>query len=387
MKRVSRRRTLALAATGIAAVAGCLGGDDSPYDGGSDNPAGDDGDGTVTSNADDNPTEPDDSAANETAIPLADEQLPVEYSFETLRNEIMSGGVPQDGIPSIDDPVFESVDDVGDRLDDEDPIFGVLLNGEAKAYPQNVLVYHEIVNDEIGGDEVSVTYCPLTGTAMGIDNGGVEFGVSGQLLNSNLVMYDREGETLWPQMLSTAIDGPLEGASLTEFPVYWSTWGRWREHFPDSLVLTEDTGYGRNYDEDPYGTYNPTSGYYEEESDTMFPPLSTDTSHPAKRMFLGARPQDGPLAIDREALAQEGVLTLEQESSVYVAVHDQRIGAGHLYRSDDDVSFTQAEDGTITDEDDGSTYEPDDLPLESVYAYEAMWFSWAGYYPSTAVTD
>jgi hypothetical protein len=221
---------------------------------------------------------PDEAAVSETAIPIADEQLPVEYTLETLRGAVVDGGVPQDGIPSIDDPVFEPADEVGDRLADDDPAFGVVDGDTARTYPQSILVHHEIVNDDLDGDPIAVTYCPLTGTAMGFERGSVEFGVSGRLLNSNLVMYDRKGESWWPQMLGTAIDGPLEAASLREFPVHWSTWGDWQDAYPDSTVFTEETDYVRDYGSNPYGSYNPVGGYYREDSDPIFEPRRRDAA-------------------------------------------------------------------------------------------------------------
>ncbi|WP_254808952.1 DUF3179 domain-containing protein [Natronosalvus amylolyticus] len=391
MSRPSRRHILALASgTVLGGLAGCFGdSDDGLYD--SDETTGDadtggDGASATRETAVDGP---DESALEETDIPLADEQLPLEYPPETLREETISGGVPKDGIPSIDDPTFEGVDDVGNRLDDGDPVFGLVIDGDVRAYPQSVLVYHEIVNDDVGDESVAITYCPLTGTAMGFARNGVEFGVSGTLVNSNLVMYDREGDSRWPQILATAIDGPLEGASLEEIPVHWSTWGRWKAAYPETRVLTTDTGYARDYNSDPYGSYNPADGYYWEDSPTMFTPLSTDERLPNKRMVLGARPVDGPLAFDLERLADEGVLSsasVTDREETYLAIYDDRIGAGHLYRSDGDTYEYDGDTGTVVTAD-GTTYEPDELPLESVYAFDAMWFAWAGFYPSTALID
>jgi hypothetical protein len=132
---------------------------------------------------------PDETAIDETALPVAGDQLPVSYSLETLREEVLDGGVPQDGIPSIDDPAFEPVDEVGDRFREDDPVFGVVREGETRAYPQSILVHHEIVNDEIGGESLAVTYCPLTGTAMGLERGDV--GPGAALGNRLLCAGDR----------------------------------------------------------------------------------------------------------------------------------------------------------------------------------------------------
>ena len=409
MTQLSRRAILTAMSGTVVVTAGCLGEGDGSYDG---EYSADQFTNTSTDRDDAETTAPDKSAIAETALPIADTTLPLEYSLETLRDEAINGGVPKDGIPSIDSPSFESVDEIGGRLDDGDPVFGVVIDGDARAYPQSILVYHEIVNDEVGGEPVAVTYCPLTGTAMGFSRGDVEFGVSGDLVNSNLIMYDREGDSRWPQMVATAIAGPLAGASLEEVPVHWSTWGRWRAAYPDSRVLTDETGYVRDYGRDPYGSYNPPEGYYAEDSPTMFQPLSTDDRYPNKRMVLGARPPAGPIAIDLERLADEGLLPVDVEMigegddaaaddhegdtasetsdgdvATYLAVYDQRIDAGRLYLGDGTDYSYDHDDGTVVDGAEGTQFEADDLPLEPVYAFDAMWFAWAGFYPSTTVVE
>ncbi|RQG94339.1 DUF3179 domain-containing protein [Natrarchaeobius chitinivorans] len=373
-RRLSRRGALALAAVGIV---GCLGDSDSgPYDGNGESNA------TTTGGME---TTPDDDAIADSPLPIRDGQLPVEYELKALREAVVRSVVPQDGIPAVDGPEFEPVDDVGDRIRDGDPVFGVRRGGEAKAYPQSILVHHEIVNDEIGGEPVAVTYCPLTGTAMGFERGDTTLGVSGHLLNSNLVMYDRADESYWPQMLATAIEGDLEAASLLEFPVVWTTWERWIEAYPDSTVLTEETGYARDYDGDPYGTYNPKTGYYGEDSDWMFDPLQADDSHPPKQVFLCSRPEDGPLAISLEALREHGVYGIDRAGHDYLAAYDPELEFGRLYRTEDADAFDY-EDGAVIDPD-GDRHDPTDLALEAVYAYDAMWFAWKGFYPSTTVHD
>ena len=366
MKRLSRRRLLAGAGLGFTSmIAGCLE---------------DPGQFTGRSSAETTYTE-----STDVGLPTADDRLPLEYDREHLRENVASGGVSKDGIPSIDDPVFESVADVGDRIDDGEPVFGVRRNGVVRAYPQHILVTREIVNDEFDGEQVAVTYCPLTGTAMGFERGEVEFGVSGRLLNNNLVMYDRATDSRWPQMLATAIEGPFDGESLEEVPVQWSTWERWRAAYPETEVLTIDTTYIRDYGDDPYGSYDPPTGYYAEDSSPMFEPLTEDDRYPPKRMVLGARPADGPLAVDRESLRTAGVLEIDREGTRYVAVHEPETDGAILYHNPDGIAYSW-DDGRVIDGED-TTHEPADLPLERVYAFDAMWFAWVGYYPSTSVHE
>ncbi|WP_265110642.1 DUF3179 domain-containing protein [Halosolutus halophilus] len=315
--------------------------------------------------------------------PTADRPLPEEYTTRELDEANLSGGPGQDGIPSIDDPQFTSADDPPTNLADGDPVFGVVLNGEAKAYPQYILVWHEVVNDVGGGEPVAVTYCPLTGTAQGFSRGESEFGVSGRLINSNLVMYDRGTETWWPQILAWGIRGPHEGAYLEEFQVTWTTWERWREAYPETTVLTEETGHVRNYGDDPYGGYNPRSGYYENEN-TLFSPLTTDDRFPAQAVVVGARNADGAVAVPKATLRERTIVDGTVSDVPYVTVYDEGLDTGYVYRNPDDETVEYA-DGTVIV--DGDEYDPEELPFEREIAFDAMWFAWYGYYPSTVVHE
>ena len=352
----SRRGFLAAtAAAAVAGVAGCLGSLGGPSSSASDSPTG---------------VEP----------PTGGTERPVEYANERLRENVVSGGVSKDGIPAIDEPRFESAGDADDRLGDGDVVFGVVRDGEARAYPQYVLVYHEVVNDAVGGTPVSVTYCPLTGTAQGFERGETSFGVSGDLLNSNLVMYDRGTDSRWPQMLATAVEGDLAGESLREFPVRWTTWERWREAHPETAVLTEDTGHVRDYGSDPYGGYNPRRGYYADDG-TMFAPLTTDGRLGDKTVVVGARTTDGVAAVEKDALRDVGVVDAPAGDARYLAVYDPSLDVGHVYRNPEGRTFRAGDGGAV--EEGGDRYDPADLPLSRALSYDAMWFAWAGFYPST----
>jgi hypothetical protein len=139
---------------------------------------------------------------------------------------LLSGGPGKDGIPAINSPKFSDARDTDDYLKAQDIVFGVYRKGKAKAYPQRIMVWHEIVNDSLGGGPVSITYCPLTATAIGFKRSSTSFGVSGKLLNSNVVMYDRASDSYWSQIAAVAIEGPLKDQSLNEIQVTWTTWGR-----------------------------------------------------------------------------------------------------------------------------------------------------------------
>ncbi|HSF49638.1 MAG TPA: DUF3179 domain-containing protein [Nitrososphaeraceae archaeon] len=175
-------------------------------------------------------------------------------------DKIVSGGPPQDGIPSIDNPKFQSVQEADEILEDSELILGLNINGDIRAYPLQILVWHEIVNDVVGDQPVAVTYFPLCFTNQVFnrtlsDGNTVEFGTSGKLYNSNLVMYDRKSNSLWSQALGEGIVGEYAGVKLERIPFDVAYWKEWKELYPESKVLSRDTGSVRPYGADPYGDY------------------------------------------------------------------------------------------------------------------------------------
>lgn len=349
---LTRRAVLGcLGAVGSGGLAGCSGGSGS----------------TGSSN--------DGSSLSGIEPPTATESIYVGHDIATLSENLVSGGVPKDGIPSIDEPTFQETPPTS--LGDGDPVFGVVRNGEAKAYPQYLLTHHEIVNDTVGGDPVAVTYCPLTGTAQGFERGETEFGVSGRLVNSNLTMYDRGTDSWWPQMTATAIRGPLAGKHLREFRVVWTTWGEWKAAYPDTVVLTEDTGYARRYGNDPYGQYNPREGYYASEQ-TLFDPLTDDDRAEPKRVGIGMRTANGALVFDKQRLLSDRVRTGMIADTEYVAVAGETLSTGYVYANPDARSITPVAEGYRVD---GGVYDAESLPLARTLAFDGMWFAWAGFYP------
>lgn len=174
-------------------------------------------------------------------------------------DDILSGGPPKDGIPSIDNPVFVSVGEVT-SLSDTEPVIGLRVGGEAKAYPLQILTWHEIVNDEIAGIPVTVTFCPLCNSSIvfdrRLDGRVLDFGTTGNLRNSDLVMYDRQTETWWQQFLGEAIVGELTGRSLTMLPSRLESWVSFRELSPDGQVLVPNNPNMRSYGRTPYAGYD-----------------------------------------------------------------------------------------------------------------------------------
>jgi len=316
------------------------------------------------------------------APPVSDRTLPVPVPLEELQSHAQDGGPPKDGIPSIDEPKFVSPGEVSGLADGSTVL--AVTGPEPKAYPRRILVHHEIVNDEIDGTPVSVTYCPLTGTAQGFDRGETEFGVSGQLINNNLVMYDRELERWWPQIPAVSIPGPWHdtagGVTLREFEVVRTTWGQWRSAYPETAVLSTDTGSARNYNRDPYGS----RGYYESD-ETIFPNIYTDAEDQfhAKEWFYGARTAEGAAAFRRQRLHDEGVVRGSIGDRPVVAVHDPELDTAYVYRNPGEVSLDHEGDGVVTG--DGERFAPDELPLDRIISFDAYWFAWFAYYPNTEV--
>ncbi len=174
-------------------------------------------------------------------------------------NEVMSGGVPRDGIPAIDNPRYiPAAQEL--RLADREPVVTLIIDGQAaRAFPIRYLTWHEIVNDTVGAVPVAVTFCPLCNSALAFDRrvGGqvLTFGVSGNLRNSDMVMFDRETESWWQQATAEGIVGTHAGSQLTEIPIWMESWESFREAYPDGLVMDEPSArraYGRN----PYVNYD-----------------------------------------------------------------------------------------------------------------------------------
>ncbi|WP_336345489.1 DUF3179 domain-containing protein [Halalkalicoccus ordinarius] len=371
-RRLDRRRFLA--GVGIAALAGCTG-----SGGTRDEPRDADGDGAANGDPSDTDEE---LPGTEGEPPTREPKVELADELAAFERNARSSGVDQDGIPAIDDPAIDDAEGGDGLMEPGDVVFGVELDGKARAYPQHVLVWHEIVNDELGGTPISVTYCPLTGTAIGYERGSTTFGVSGDLVNSNLIMYDRGTESRWPQVLRTAIDGPLEGRALREFPITWTTWGRWREAHPGTTAVTERTGYARDYGNDPYGSYGPRSGYYA-DGDSMFGVMNEDDRLDPKEVVIGMRGADGPIAFGKERLRSEGLIEGDVGGTPYLIAHDPTLDTGYVYRNPDDGDVSIDGEGSYAVGDE--RYDPDGFPLERVNAFDAMWFAWAGFYPDSAL--
>tara|TARA_B100000508_G_scaffold37782_2_gene29592 strand:+ start:1266 stop:2294 length:1029 start_codon:yes stop_codon:yes gene_type:complete len=257
--------------------------------------------------------------------------------------KLISGGPPKDGIPSIDEPEFVTLN----AFKRSDDVLAVVLEGDGitKVYPYNILTWHEIVNDEIDGKPVSVTFCPLCGSAIVYDRrlpaGETTFGVSGGLIESNMVMYDRMTESLWQQSTGEALAGVYRGETLSLVPFQLLTMSEIKDKYPKAQVLSENTGYSRDYGRNPY------SGYDEDNERFVFNISGFSTAYDAKEIMVVFRVDGTPVATPWLELAEGEVKAAEVNGK--------------------DITITKT-DGELTVED------PDG---QIIPFYFEMWFSFA----------
>lgn len=317
---------------------------------------------------------------------------------------IVSGGPGKDGIPSIDKPRFVSAREMDDLLEPADAVFVLDYGGERRVYPQKVLVWHEIANDEMAGERLSVTYCPLTGSTVAFKGRSpsgepLTFGTTGKLVNSNLLMYDRQTGSEWPQILGRAITGKMRGAALEEIPLVWTTWRSWRKRGSEEVpVLSTETGYIRSYGSDPYGSYsteqrlNNSRGYYD-SPDILFPVLARSDRLSAKTEVVGMKAGNARGAIVKENVLQKGARNFEIGDRALVAAADPGLGTVWVFDrrlGKETLEFRPGDGGVLIDQRD-RTWKREGLTLEgpggeglpAARFYEVMWFAWYAFFPET----
>lgn len=258
-----------------------------------------------------------------------------------------------DCIPAIDDPVFVPASEA-DFLKTDDLVLALEINGDARAYPANILNAHEIVNDTIGGEPVVVTYCPLCGSGLAfrrvLDGEPVEFGVSGLLHENDLVMYDRRTESLWQQITGEAIVGPKTGDELEQVPITMTEWARWRTSHPETRVLTGPRGSDADYAGDHYAEYA--------RSDRLLYPVQHESGRLHRKDVVFGFELDGqPFAVPAKLLDDHGVIEVDHQGRA--------------------LEVRRAEDGSVSarDPEAGETFQ----------ATRLYWFAWYTFHPNTEV--
>jgi hypothetical protein len=268
-------------------------------------------------------------------------------------DSLMQACPARDCIPSIDEPEFIPADEV-EYLLGGDLVMTLTHNGITRAYPTRILDHHEIVNDMFGAEPVAITYCPLCGSGLAFDRrqGGqvLDFGVSALLHNSDLVMYDRQTESLWQQITGKAFAGKSRGSQLKTLPMSMITWDDWRKQYPDAEVLTIDGVMTDRYLKDAYGDYA--------ESEKLYMPVSaTDARLHPKRVIYGMEIGDDSIAIDAEWLLEKGQFANEYAGKKLI----------------------------VTVADNGETNAS--LDDEQITIHRMYWFAWYSFHPRTALID
>jgi hypothetical protein len=324
-------------------------------------------------------------------------------------DELMAGGPPRDGIPSIDHPQFITSEAAQTWLADNEPVLAVILNGEARAYPVQILTWHEIVNDMVGDTPILVTFCPLCNSAIvfdrRLDGQLYEFGVSGLLRYSDMVMYDRTTESLWQQITATAIVGDLAGARLTFLPSSMISFADFRAAHPDGQILSRDTGYER-----PYGR-NPYVGYDSLGQNPFLFRGTPDGRLPAMERVVAVTLNGLDLAYPYSLLSAAGVIHDHQAGQDLVVFHlggtSSALGAAVIAEAADVGAtgvfdpnlggrpLTFRRDGDkIVDEETGSSWNILGQAVEGPLTGEQLqpiihgdhfWFAWAAFKPDTLV--
>jgi hypothetical protein len=316
---------------------------------------------------------------------------------------LADGGVGRDGIPALTNPAFVPIEneDETNYLSGESRVIGVFVDGEWLAVPHNVMYRHEIVNLDRGSEQVAVTYCPLTGSALAFDRStvnGAEFGVSGLLFQANLIMYDRNtDDSLWPQMRGAAACGSRAGQALVRLPVVEMTWDGWRNLFTGATVVRVDPFDVDQYSVNPYGTV------YElpDNPDYLgFPIPRDDVRRPPKERVLGLPAAAGadPMAFPFHAMEARGRAWVHEfvyagePAAVFWDANSFAAVALRPVVGDRTLTF-RVEDDAIVDNETGSRWsvagEAVSGPLEGgrlpgiPEAYVAFWLAWAAFHPGT----
>lgn len=272
------------------------------------------------------------------------------------QGHIMPGGPPKDGIPAIDKPQFESAAQAG-WLKPDDRVLGIWHNGIARAYPIAILNWHEIVNDRFDDQPVVVTYCPLCGSGVvyrsEVGGRALNFGVSGLLYNSDVLLYDRQTDSLWSQLHHRAITGPMKGKVLTPLAASHSRWQDWLARYPESQVLSRETGTERDYSRNPYGDYDDSALLY-------FPVEFMSQAYHPKERVIGVELNGVTRAYPFSELARRGE---QGEFNDTFAGTELRIVYDAVAR-------------------DAQVYLADGQPLPVVNLF---WFAWYAFHPGTEV--
>jgi len=315
------------------------------------------------------------------------------------QDQVFDGGPGRDGIPPIENPKFGPSNGES-YLNNDDLVIAVKVGNEIKAYPHPIMDWHEIVNDNIGGRKVSVTYCPLTGSAViwnrTLKNGSATtFGGSGLLYNTNLILYDRQTLSNWSQFLLECVNGPLIGEEISTTPVFETRYSTWKLMYPDSKMLTRNTGFNRPYGTFPYRDYKTNNNYL------LFPVNITDTRLPQKERILGVI-FNGGSKVYRINLFGADIKIIKDNVGgtpiVVVGTTPKNFAVAYQSTLNDGTSlqFTALQNSLplIMKDNEGNKYDVfgfavegprKGIRLKATKSFTAYWFAWAAFYKDAII--
>lgn len=313
-------------------------------------------------------------------------------------DEIFEGGPGRDGIPALITPATASVSQTG-YLSDGELVIGIKIGDQARAYPHQILDWHEIANDEINDVAFAITYCPLTGSAIAWDrtlNGTVStFGVSGLLYNTNLIPYDRESESYWSQMKIQSVNGPLAGQTAGLYPIVETSWKTWREMYPDSRVVSRSTGYDRSYGFYPYGQYRSN------DEILLFPIGNDDDRLPRKELVHGIIVDNVTRVYRFNSFPQEIEVINGNVNGLPVVVAGSKgknliVSFSRIPPDGTPLAFEAVQDSlpVIMRDDEGNNWDifgeavsgpRAGARLIPIRSFKSFWFAWAAFYPNAEI--
>ena len=311
---------------------------------------------------------------------------------------IQDGGPGKDGIPSLDQPSFQSIDEIS-YMFASDLIVGIKIGEQIKGYPHKILDWHEVVNDSLDGDNFVLSYCPLTGSAMAWDindnTGNTEFGVSGLLYNSNLILYDRNTDSNWPQMLMESAMGAKKGTVATQIAIFETTWEKFKSMYPQAQVLNDNTEFSRSYTSYPYGSFRTDTSLLFNVNN------SNDSRLHRKERVLGVKNGStakayniasfaGDIDVINDSVGDKAIVVVASKDDKYGIAFERTITDGTVLEFS--AEFNQLpiimsdNEGNLWDINGKAVSGPRSGEQLSIpFSYIVYWYAWAAFYPETTI--
>lgn len=328
---------------------------------------------------------------NGTVVDFLEWSIPIE--------DVKDGGPGKDGIPSVDSPKFVFPNDAkAAYLQEDDLVLGLVIGDVVKAYPHPVLDWHEVVNDWVGEKNITISFCPLTGTGFGWESqvGGVDstFGVSGLLYNANLILYDRRTDSNWSQLRLECVNGSQLGDRPDLVRVVETTWSAWKKMYPNTKVMTLDTGFERSYNLYPYGPYKIQDDFF------IFPVSPRNNTLPNKERVFALIDGETSMVYQFEKFGNGLVVKEDFNGKTYLVVGSQDFLVGYeLVGSLKDLNFeyefdNNREEASVFTDNEGNKWSVfgeaitgprKGVRLNNTKSVISYWFAIAAFYPNPKI--